>query len=78
MWRDRRCGGDIKITDSGTTQPDTSAGSHHKTWGKRQLLGEKKSKIVLAEISLMVSQGSDGSGTSHRAQPRHSCALRLP
>jgi len=48
MWRDRRCGGDIKITDSGTTQPDTSAGSHHKTWGKRQLLGEKKSKIILA------------------------------
>ena len=51
MWRDRRCGGDIKITDSGTTQPDTSAGSHHKTWGEslaKQLLGEKKSKIVLA------------------------------
>ena len=47
MWRDRRCGGDIKITDSGTTQPDTSAGSHHKTWGKRQLPGVKKLKIVL-------------------------------
>ena len=58
-------GGDIKITDCATTQPDTASAAtrlHPQTWGRRKsLLDEQAGLWQREEVSWMVISGSNGS-----------------